>query len=177
MKTTEKKNGHKKIGCSNNEIVAVLGHELGHWKLSHTIKNLVISQVNTFLCLMVFAVLFNKKVLFEAFGFNTQPVLIGLLIIFQFIFMPYNELLSFCMTVLSRRFEFQADAFAKSLGYAASLRSALIKLNKDNLGFPVSDWLFSAWHYSHPPLLERMKALEKTEWPHSHLHHIWFAGK
>ncbi|KAK2154688.1 hypothetical protein LSH36_260g02000 [Paralvinella palmiformis] len=74
-----------------------------------------------------------------------------------------TQLLSFCMTVLSRRFEFQADAFAKSLGYAASLRAALIKLNKDNLGFPLSDWLFSAWHYSHPPLLERMKALQKTE--------------
>ena len=73
------------------------------------------------------------------------------------------QLLSFCMTVLSRRYEFQADAFAKSLKRAAPLRSALVKLNIDNLGFPVADWLYSTWHYSHPPLIERMRALDKTE--------------
>ena len=73
------------------------------------------------------------------------------------------QLLSFCMTWLSRRFEFQADAFAKSLHRAAELRSALIKLNCDNLGFPVADWLYSTWHYSHPPLLERLRALGKTD--------------
>jgi STE24 endopeptidase len=67
------------------------------------------------------------------------------------------------MTVLSRRFEFQADRFATSLGRAPTLRSALIKLNRDNLGFPLSDWLYSAWHYSHPPLLERLAALEKDD--------------
>lgn len=76
------------------------------------------------------------------------------------------QLLSFCLTVLSRRFEFQADAFARSMGKAAELYSALIKLNKDNLSFPVADWLFSMWHYSHPPLLERLRALGnvKQDW-------------
>ncbi|XP_050393950.1 CAAX prenyl protease 1 homolog [Patella vulgata] len=153
----------KKVGCNNEEVLAVLSHELGHWKLNHVLKNLVISQVNTFLCFMMFAMLINRKELFTAFGFNTQPTLIGLLIIFQFVFSPYNEILSFCMTALSRKFEFQADAFAKKLQRATALRSALIKLNKDNLGFPISDWLFSTWHYSHPPLIERLNALEKTE--------------
>jgi len=65
--------------------------------------------------------------------------------------------------VLSRHFEFEADRFAKSLGFAAQLRSALVKLYNDNLGFPLSDWLYSTWHYSHPPLLERLAALDKTE--------------
>lgn len=76
------------------------------------------------------------------------------------------QLLSFCLTVLSRRFEFQADAFARGMGKASELYSALIKLNKDNLGFPVADWLFSMWHYSHPPLLERLRALgnAKQDW-------------
>ena len=76
------------------------------------------------------------------------------------------QLLSFCLTVLSRRFEFQADAFAQGMGKASELYSALIKLNKDNLGFPVADWLFSMWHYSHPPLLERLRALgnAKQDW-------------
>lgn len=151
---------NKKQGCSNPEVLAVLGHELGHRKLGHTVKNIVISQMNSFLCFFLFAVLIGRKELFMAFGFHdTQPTLIGLMIIFQFIFSPYNELLSFCLTVLSRRFEFQADAFARNMGRSSELYSALIKLNKDNLGFPVADWLFSMWHYSHPPLLERLRAL------------------
>ncbi|KAM6428754.1 CAAX prenyl protease 1 homolog [Liasis olivaceus] len=161
---TKAKAKNKKQGCKNEEVLAVLGHELGHWKLGHTIKNIVISQMNSFLCFFLFAVLIGRKELFAAFGFyETQPTLIGLLIIFQFIFSPYNEVLSFCLTVLSRRFEFQADAFAKKLGKAKDLYSALIKLNKDNLGFPVSDWLFSMWHYSHPPLLERLQALKESK--------------
>ena len=81
----------KKVGCNNAEVLAVLGHELGHWKLSHTLKNLVIGQVNLFLCFLVFALLIKRVELFEAFGFNTQPTMIGLLIIFQFVFSPYNE--------------------------------------------------------------------------------------
>ncbi|KAI7804476.1 CAAX prenyl protease 1 homolog [Triplophysa rosa] len=156
----ESKPKNKKQGCSNHEVLAVLGHELGHWKLGHTVKNIVISQMNSFLCFFLFAVLIGRKELFMAFGFHdSQPTLIGLMIIFQFIFSPYNELLSFCLTVLSRRFEFQADAFARNMGRSSELYSALIKLNKDNLGFPVADWLFSTWHYSHPPLLERLRAL------------------
>lgn len=150
--------------------------------------------MNSFLCFSLFALLIGQKELFVAFGFTgSQPTLIGLMIIFQFIFSPYNEvldkcsadnsacgchininicqmllqLLSFCLTVLSRRFEFQADAFARGMGKASELYSALIKLNKDNLGFPVADWLFSMWHYSHPPLLERLRALGsvKQDWP------------
>lgn len=158
------KNLNKKQGCNNQEVLAVLGHELGHWKLGHTVKNIVISQMNSFLCFFLFAALIGRKELFAAFGFyDHQPTLIGLMIIFQFIFSPYNEVLSFCLTVLSRRFEFQADAFARNLGKAKDLYSALIKLNKDNLGFPVSDWIFSMWHYSHPPLLERLQALKDVK--------------
>ncbi|XP_064327645.1 CAAX prenyl protease 1 homolog isoform X2 [Phalacrocorax carbo] len=161
---TKSKTKNKKQGCKNEEVLAVLGHELGHWKLGHTVKNIIISQINSFLCFFLFAVLIGRKELFAAFGFyDTQPTLIGLMIIFQFIFSPYNEVLSFCLTVLSRQFEFQADAFAKELGKAKDLYSALIKLNKDNLGFPVSDWIFSMWHYSHPPLLERLQALKDAK--------------
>lgn len=67
------------------------------------------------------------------------------------------------MTLLSRRFEFQADEFGKNLGYATQLQSALAKLHKENLGFPVCDSLYSAYHYSHPPLLERLRALKQKQ--------------
>ena len=67
------------------------------------------------------------------------------------------------MTLLSRRFEFQADEFGKGLGYASQLQSALAKLHKENLGFPVCDKLYSAYHYSHPPLLERLRALKEKQ--------------
>lgn len=105
-----------------------------------------------------------RSVFYQAFGFESEkPILIGLIIILQFIFAPYNELVSFLMISLSRRFEFQADSFAKNLGKAQYLKSSLIKLHKDNLSFPMSDWLYSTCHYSHPPLLERLKALDDKD--------------
>lgn len=67
------------------------------------------------------------------------------------------------MICLSRRFEFQADDFARQLYRATDLRGALIKLTKDNLGFPVYDWLYSQWNHSHPPILERLEALGKVD--------------
>ena len=67
------------------------------------------------------------------------------------------------MTVLSRKFEFQADSFGRSLGYSTQLQAALIKLHKENLGFPVTDKWYSTYHYSHPPLLERLRAFKTKE--------------
>merc|ERR1711997_1230560 len=154
----------KKKGCSNDEILAVLGHELGHWKLNHVFKNLVISEVHIFFMFALFGYLYHLQPLYTAFGFpNEQPVLIGLMIILQFITAPYNAVLNFAMTALSRRFEFQADEFGKSLGRAEKLCAALIKLNNDNLSYPIYDWLYSSWHHSHPPLLERLAALKGDE--------------
>ncbi|XP_054271932.1 CAAX prenyl protease 1 homolog [Macrosteles quadrilineatus] len=156
--------GSEKKGCDNEEVLAVLGHELGHWKLNHVFKNIVIMQVNLLLLFLAFSYLFKYKELYRAFGFHyEQPVIIGLLVVLVYIFSPYNAVLSFALTFLSRKFEFQADAFAKSLGKAVYLRRALIKINQDNLGFPVYDWLYSMWHHSHPPLLERLEAIDKSE--------------
>lgn len=112
---------------------------------------------------MAFSFLFRYDIIYRAFGFyDSQPVIIGLYIIFQFVFTPYNFIISFLMTLLSRKYEFEADQFAISLGMAEPLGSSLIKLNKDNLGFPVNDWLYSMFTHSHPPLLERLAVLNKT---------------
>lgn len=162
--TEVKKDDEVVKGCSNLEIIAILAHELGHWKLSHNVKNLLISEVNTFFYFLIFAVLMNRQVFYSAFGFDSEkPVIIGLIIILQFIFAPYNELISFMMTQLTRRFEFQADAFAKNLGKTEHLKTGLVKLYKDNLSFPLCDWLYSTWHFSHPPLLERLRALDDND--------------
>ncbi|XP_023328408.1 CAAX prenyl protease 1 homolog isoform X2 [Eurytemora carolleeae] len=153
-----------KMGCNNSEILAVLGHELGHWKLNHVLKNLVIGQVQLFLMFLLFALMSKYKPLYAAFGFSDiQPVLIGLMVVLQFILAPYSSVVNFLMTMLSRKFEFQADEFAAGLGRAAPLQTALIKLNNDNLSFPIYDWLYSAWNHSHPPLLERIAALKKYQ--------------
>ena len=112
----------------------------------------------------LFAYLSKSKPLYEAFGFtDSQPVLIGLMIVLQYITAPYSAVIGFLMSVLSRHFEFQADEFAAKLGKAADLAGALVKFNNDNLGFPIYDWLYSAWHHSHPPVLERMEALKKYQ--------------
>merc|ERR1711981_1283569 len=158
----EKRNKLAK-GCTTPEILAVLGHELGHWKLNHVLKNIVIAEGHIFAMFALFGYLYQHQMLYTAFGFEDgeRPVLIGLMIILQFITAPYNAVLDFLMTALSRRFEFQADDFAATiLGRGPHLQSALIKLNNDNLGFPIYDWLFSAWHHSHPPILERLSVLK-----------------
>jgi len=149
-------------GCQNDEVLAVLSHELGHWKHGHIVKNIIIMQTNLLLIFVVFAFMFRYPPIYAAVGFapKLQPVLVGLLVVMQYIMMPYNALLSFLLTCLSRFFEFQADAFATKLGKAKPLQKALIQLNKDNLGFPIYDSLFSAWHHSHPPLLQRLEALK-----------------
>ena len=156
-----KSTANKRIGCNTDEILAVLSHELGHWKFNHVLKHIVIAQVNLFASFAAFAVLVNQKPLFEAFGFSAdmQPIIIRLIIIFQFVFQPYNEVLSFLMIQLTRRFEFQADRFTQQLDRAESLQSALVKINKENLGFPIADPLYAAFHHSHPSLVERLRAL------------------
>nr|CAH7718318.1 unnamed protein product [Callosobruchus chinensis] len=150
-------------GCKNDEILAVLSHELGHWSYNHVTKNIIAMQLNLFLVFAVFSVMFKYPPLYQALGFyNIQPVLVGLFVVLVYVLMPYNTLLNFLMTCLSRRFEFQADDFAVNLKKANALERALLQLNKDNMGFPVNDKLFSAWHHSHPPLLERITVIRES---------------
>ncbi|CAG7830326.1 unnamed protein product, partial [Allacma fusca] len=165
-KKSESESSNKKEddkGCNDEEIEAVLGHELGHWKLGHVVKNIVISQINLLFVFALFAFFQKSSVLYEAFGFprnSEKPVFIGLIIILQFLLQIYNTAMGYIMNVLSRLYEFQADQFAVELGYGKDLKSSLIKLNKDNLGFPISDPLYSAWHHSHPTLLQRLAAID-----------------
>ncbi|KAI9339108.1 peptidase family M48-domain-containing protein [Obelidium mucronatum] len=155
---------------SHEEMVALLVHELGHWKMNHMYSKLFISQVQLFALFYTFShliVFFNKFIdstaMYTAFGFpSSQPIIIGL-VLFSFIYQPIDALTSFLVNRVSRTHEFQADAYAKKMGHAEELKNALIKLNIKNLGTLVPDPWYSAWHYSHPPLTERLEAIGKTE--------------
>ncbi|KAG7028608.1 CAAX prenyl protease 1-like protein [Cucurbita argyrosperma subsp. argyrosperma] len=149
--------------CKNDEeIVAVIAHELGHWKLNHTMYSFIALQILTLLQFGGYTLVRNSSDLFRSFGFDTQPVLIGL-IIFQHTVIPLQHLVSFGLNLVSRSFEFQADAFAKKLGYSAPLRAGLVRLQEENLSALNTDPWYSAYHYSHPPLVERLAALDQAD--------------
>jgi len=149
---------------NEEEVLSTLAHELGHWKFNHTLKMMIISQIHTFISFWMFGKFINWDQLYSDFGFGTKPTMIGLFLFFQVIMGPADHVIGFLMNILSRTFEFQADSFAKTLGYAEQLKTGLIKLNIENLHDMNPDKLYSMYHHSHPPLLERLKAIGfKTE--------------
>lgn len=159
----EKYDEEKKVttGCSDKEILGVLAHELGHWKCNHIYKSIVLTEINLLLLFTAFGLLFKYPMLYTALGFyDSQPIVIGLIVVMQMILAPYNSILSFFATALSRKFEFEADNFAVALNYSTELKSALIKLGKDNLDYPIYDKLYSAWYHSHPTLLHRIENIQ-----------------
>jgi len=141
------------------EVVAVLAHELGHWSLGHTTKLFGISQAHFFYIFALFSVFVNNKSLYADFGFiNQHPIIIGFLL-FSDVLGPMDNVIKLLMNILSRRFEFQADAFADGLGYRTELARSLIKLQIQNLSTMDADWMFASYNFSHPILSERLKAL------------------
>lgn len=146
--------------ASHDEICSVLAHELGHWNFNHVLKNLLIAQAHMLLMFYLFSFVINLEAIYLAFGFTARPTIIGFML-FQFVFTPVESLVGFLMHILSRAFEFQADAFAAGLGYSELLAKSLIKINRKNKGNMNPDKLYSVWYYSHPPLIERLGALEK----------------
>jgi len=144
---------------SDDEILAILGHELGHWKLGHTLSNFVITQLYTGAMFYSFGLVFNSIELFSAFGFSSEtkaPTMIALLLFTQTVWAPLDKCVSFAMTVFSRYNEFGADEFSVNLGMSRDLQSGLCKIHLENLGAMNPDKLYSTYHYSHPPLVERL---------------------
>lgn len=154
----------KEYGCETNEILAVLAHELGHWKHNHALKGFLLSQIILVANFVTFAKLLRYTPMYNTFGFvDTQPIIIGLFIVTMYILIPLNTVFNFISVVISRRYEFQADNFATKLGHGEPLKAALLKLQKDNLSYPLYDKLYSCWNHSHPPILERLEAIDKSK--------------
>lgn len=144
------------------ELEAVLAHEIGHYKKGHVLKLLGVSALTTFLMFAVIAWLIQKPWFFEAFGFEQSEGMVPALVIFLLI----SNLVTFWFTplinLISRKHEYEADAFAKdAMGGSAPLISSLRKLSEKNLSNLTPAPLFSAFHYSHPTLLEREKAMSR----------------
>lgn len=145
---------------STSEVTAVMAHEIGHWALSHLPKMMAVMQAHLFSVFALFSSFIHNKSLYNSFGFyNQYPILVGF-ILFSDIITPLESIVMFFTNLLSRSHEYQADAYAAKLGLSNDLAQSLIALHIENLSTMDADWLFSAYHHSHPILSERLRALD-----------------
>jgi len=148
---------------STGELVGVLAHEIGHCKRGHIKKSIIISLASSLLMFFILSLFITKGGLYAAFGIESTPLYAGL-IFFGFLYAPISMILSLLGNILSRKHEFEADAFAaETTGQPTDLIDALKKLSVDNLSNLTPHPLKVFLEYSHPPVLERIKALRKFE--------------
>jgi STE24 endopeptidase len=147
---------------SEVEIVAVLAHEMGHFKLHHIIKMILASILQTGILFYFLSITINNQGLFDAFGMVHLSIYASL-VFFGFLFSPVNLLVSIVFNIFSRRHEFSADQFASnSIGSPDTLIRGLKKLSCANLSNLTPHPFHVFLHYSHPPILERIAALRKN---------------
>ena len=144
----------------NNEIVAVLAHEVGHYKRKHILYNLTSSIILTGFALFVLSLFIKTPVLSLALGVSLPSFHIGL-IAFGILYSPVSQILGIFMNYMSRKFEYQADNYAKNTFSASPLISSLKKLSKNSLSNLTPHYLYVFFHFSHPTLLDRIKNLKK----------------
>jgi STE24 endopeptidase len=144
-----------------DEIVAVLAHEVGHYKRKHIIFNLASSILLTGFTLFILSLFINSALLSEALGVSIPSFHIGL-IAFGILYSPISEITGLFMNYMSRKFEYQADNFAKETFDGTPLITSLKKLSKNNLSNLTPHKAYVFMHYSHPTLLERILNLEKS---------------
>lgn len=152
---------------SHDEIVAVLAHEMGHYKHFHLYKQLILGMFQSALLFYLLSLTLGNLPLAQAFGLN-QPSIYTSLVIFTFLYTPINLILNCLTNSLSRHFEFQADSYAvSSTSSGEALIQALKKLSKENLSNLTPHPFYVFLHYSHPPATKRIrKLLQKTN--HNH---------
>jgi STE24 endopeptidase len=143
-----------------DEIVAVLAHEVGHYKKKHIIFNLISSILLTGFTLFILSLLIDNPMLSEALGVQETSFHIGL-ITFGILYSPLSEITGLIMNWFSRKFEYQADNYAKNTYKAEPLITSLKKLSKNSLSNLTPHPAYVFMHYSHPTLLERIKNLKQ----------------
>lgn len=145
---------------SENELVAILAHEIGHYKKKHIVLGYVLSLAQSGLMLWIMSLVIFREELSVALGGEVWAIHLNLLA-FGLLYSPVSTLLGIGGNIISRRHEYAADAFAGKTYDAEALQLALKKLSVRNLSnlFPHPAYVFV--HYSHPPLLKRLKALDR----------------
>ena len=146
---------------NDEEIVAVLAHEVGHYKKKHIIVNLFISIVNVGFTLWLLSLFVSEPLLAQALGVNETSFHVGL-VAFSFLYAPISLITGIFTNILSRKFEYQADNFAKSTFSGEYLSSALKKLSKNSLSNLTPHPAYVYFHFSHPPLIERLRNLKNN---------------
>ncbi len=142
------------------EIVAVLAHEVGHYKKKHIIFNLMASIGLTGLTLYILSIFISNPLLSKALGVDIPSFHVGL-IAFGLLYGPISEITSLVMNYISRKFEYQADDYAKNTYKSEPLVTSLKKLSKNSLSNLTPHPAYVLMHYSHPTLLERVRNLRK----------------
>lgn len=141
------------------EIVSVLAHEVGHYKRKHIIFNLFASILLTGLTLYILSIFISHPLLSNAIGVEVPSFHAGL-IAFGLLYSPISEITGLIMNYFSRRFEYQADDYAKNTYKAEPLITSLKKLSKNSLSNLTPHKAYVFMHYSHPTLLQRIKNLK-----------------
>lgn len=147
---------------SKEQIVAVLAHEIGHYKKKHTLIGIILSLLQTGLMFYLFSLLVANPLLSEALGAKEQAFHIGL-VAFGILFTPISTFLALGMNALSRKNEYEADAYAAQNYDSKALGEALKKLSVSSLSNLTPHPYYVFFHYSHPSLLQRLKTLNLTK--------------
>jgi len=140
---------------SVDEIVAVLAHEVGHYKFKHSLKNMAISIPSTLVLFYVFGLILQSDALSQALG-GTEASFQLNAVAFSILYSPISMVLDIFSNVISRKFEYQADNFASNHGFGEQLKSGLKKLSATSLSNLMPHPLYVFFHYSHPTLYQRI---------------------
>ena len=143
---------------NTNQIIAVVAHEIGHYKKNHIIYNLIFSIIQTGIMLYLLSILIFLPIFSLSLGIEESSFHIGILC-FSILFSPISELISLIFNLFSRKFEFEADNFAKKTFSGKYLIEALKILSKDSLSNLTPHPKYVWWYYSHPTLLQRILRL------------------
>ncbi|MDR0864009.1 MAG: M48 family metallopeptidase [Candidatus Symbiothrix sp.] len=144
-----------------DEIVAVLAHEIGHYKKKHVVYSMILSVITTGITLFILSLFLGSVPLAEALGGRIPSFHLGL-IGFSFLFTPISELTGLVFNLISRKNEYQADAYAAQFGLGKALISGLEKLSVKSLSNLNPHPLVVFWHYSHPTLLQRIARIKQV---------------
>lgn len=148
---------------SVGELVAILAHEIGHYKKKHILIGTIISMVETAVTFYLFSLFLNNSELASAFAVQHTSVYTSL-VFFGLLFSPISMILSLFGQILSRRNEYEADRFAaENINEKEEMISALKRLSADNLSNLTPHSFYVFLNYSHPPVLQRIRAIQNFE--------------